>query len=357
VPFRNSFALTFAAALLAASVLAPTTATAALGGFSVRPAEANPRDPATRAYFKPTIRAGATFGGKLVVTNPGATPLRLLVSAVDGLTGVTSGAVYGNRQDPLHGAGRWLTPSVSSITVQPRGQRLVGFLARVPRSATAGEDLGGISFESADPVHTSGRFSIIEIFRVVIGVDIRVRGPASRAIRLRSATLSALPGTRLASVVVALANRGQLLCKPHLAVALRGAGRARVVRRRLDTVLPGDSIPYPLPWSASLAPGNYHVSVRATNCGAPASLAELVHAGGDLGGPAGSTSQRPQVKTRTIVPWWLLALIGVGGLVAGLIVALAIYASRRKHDDEPRARNDEHDARPASVSPVRGSST
>ena len=92
-------------------IILPAVATAArLGAFSVRPAEFNAADPVTRAYFKLHLRPGSTYSGNVVVHNAAATPVTLYVYPVDGLTGVTSGAVYGNRHVQLHGAGRWLTP-------------------------------------------------------------------------------------------------------------------------------------------------------------------------------------------------------------------------------------------------------
>ncbi len=316
--------------LLAASASAPTPAAAATtSGFSVRPATFNPADPASRAYFGATVKPGQRFGGAAVVANPGVDPLTLRIYPVDGLTAVTSGAVYAGRGDPPRGAGRWLHTSVSTITLEPRSRRVVAFSARVPGSAWPGDHLGGIAFESADPVRTHGRFSVTEVFRVVIGVEITVPGPARAQLRLLSVALGSLPGSRLGAVMIGLANAGRKLCKPRLTVALRAAGPGRVVSRQLDTILPGDAISYPLAWPDVLAPGRYAITVRAVNCGAAVSLDRTVGAARALAGVSRSRRlQPPRVEARTVTPWWLMVAVAAAGVAAG--VAFGVIAPRRR---------------------------
>src|SRR5271167_2433845 len=97
--------LALAAAFAAASCMLPGVASAtSIGGFSVRPSHFDPSNAATRAYFIETARAGQTINDQVVVTNTGPTTIQLRVYPVDGLTGATSGAVYGDGQDPLRKA-------------------------------------------------------------------------------------------------------------------------------------------------------------------------------------------------------------------------------------------------------------
>src|SRR5947207_2136563 len=102
------------------------------GGFSVRPAHFDPADPATRAYFKPVVRAGGSYVDQVIVANNGDSPIDLFVSPVDGLTGVTSGAVYANRDQPTRKAARWIRTDVATLSVAPRAQTPIGFTVRVP---------------------------------------------------------------------------------------------------------------------------------------------------------------------------------------------------------------------------------
>jgi hypothetical protein len=81
------------ATLAVLALPAPQGAGAApsIGGFSVRPAESNPSNPATRAYFVQSLARGRFVRDAVAVSNLSSAPLRLRVYPVDGVTGVTSG--------------------------------------------------------------------------------------------------------------------------------------------------------------------------------------------------------------------------------------------------------------------------
>ena len=253
------------AASLVATSPGGAYAQTATGGFGAAPAHPDPADPATRAYFKPVLAPGASFSDEVLVTSASDTPLQLLISAVDGLTGQTSGAVYANRDAPVTKAGAWVTPSISALSLAPGAQALVPFTIKVPAAATPGDHLAGLAVENANPQRSSGQFAVTTVIRTVVGVDITVPGPAEAGLRLGRLALKALPGTGVATLSMQLGdNRGKLV-KPLVAVSLRGPGRYRHgVTRQLDTILPGDTIAYPFIWPDSLVPGIYHVVIRAT---------------------------------------------------------------------------------------------
>ena len=72
-------------------------------------------------------------------------------------------------------------------------------------------------------------------------------------------------GIGAASVRVTLGNDGTRLGKPGLTVAVSGPnGYQRTVVRALDTILPGDTIAYPLAWPDVLQPGDYSIVATAT---------------------------------------------------------------------------------------------
>jgi hypothetical protein len=187
------------------------------------------------------------------------------------LTGVTSGTVYANHSDPLRKAGRWLIPGVQHITLSPHQHQKVSFTVNVPAGARPGDHVAGLAFGKALARRQTHGFSVIQILRVVVGVEIRVPGPAASKIALNGASLKALPGTPVGSVVIDLANTGRLLCKPLLSVALNSGAHSQAVSRQLRSVLPGDAIPCPFAWPKAIAPGRYVVHVAATGCGAPVS--------------------------------------------------------------------------------------
>lgn len=307
-------------------LMLPAAAGAAtIGGFSVRPATFNPRVPATRAYFEPLIRAGATYSGRVIVTNSGAAPVQLRVDPVDGVTAVTSGAVYQNRQDPLRAAGQWVKPDTSYVTVAAGGHTSVGFSVDVPAGTVPGDHLAGLAFQDAHPLHSGGHFSITEVIRAVVGISIVVPGPASPQIQLRHIILRALPGTRVPAAVITLVDAGRKLCKPKLAVSLSERGHpARTVRRRLDTLLPGNVIAFPFEWPTPLSSGTYLASVRATGCGSEQHLGAVLTLGGNLAGTTADPQSRPAPLPAPGggMPLPLVLLIGVAGIAVGSGVAL-----------------------------------
>ena len=315
---------------------------ASIGGFSVRPAHFDPNNPATRAYFIESARAGQTLQDRVVVNNPGPTAIQLRVYPVDGLTGATSGAVYSDATDPLRKAGRWVTPGTNFLTVPPGTTTYVSFAVQVPAGTSPGDHLAGIAVQNAHPRRSPGRFSITEIVRTVVGVLVEVRGSARAQGALSGMRLAALPGTQVPSVIVTLGNTGLRLCKPMLAVTLAGAhGVEPTVTRKLDTVLPGDTIPYPLPWPRPLQAGTYASSATVTGCGTPVSFRGLTRLGGGLSGTVANPNGLSLGASRSGSAFSLLMVAAAAGL--GLLLGLAallfwLILARRRRRWEAEAR-------------------
>ena len=310
---------------VAFGVLVPAANAATIGGFGARPAHYDPSNPATRAYFIRTVARGGSFTDQVIVSNTAAKPVTLRVYPVDGLTGATSGVVYGNRQDHLQGAGQWVTPATTQVTVPASSQVTVGFTVKVPGSAGAGQHLAGLVLEDIHSGKSTGRFSVTEVLRTVVGIEVVVPGVSRARISLQSFSIAPIEGTTYPSVVVGLTNAGTNLCKPTLSVSLNGPGGVQRASRRLDTVLPGDSIPYPFVWPHSLAAGSYTANITATGCGPRVTL----HGRASLGAklvrstvPPGAV--RPS-SGGSAVPWWPIALVGFGGIVVG-----ALFGRRRR---------------------------
>lgn len=271
-PVEAAFLL--AAAFAAASTLFGPLATAdpGGGGFNVRPAHSDPAVPATSSYFLRRVARGGWFRDQVIVGNPGPGAVTLRVSAVDGLTGVTSGAVYANRQDRVRRDARWVRPDGGVVTVAPGTHVAVGFTVRVPLRATVGDHLAGLAFEDAQRHQSRGRFSVIEIVREVVGIEIQVPGRTHYRLDTGGVALRPLPGTRIPSLVVRLRNYGNRLCQPRLRVSLARAGsRPRTAARQLGTILPRDAISFPFPWPRPLRAGRYTAVVRTSRCGRPRS--------------------------------------------------------------------------------------
>jgi hypothetical protein len=321
--------LTGAVATISLTCVAACASAATIGGFGVRPAHPNPNVPATRAYFIVHAAPGSGRHETVVVTNDNSKSLVLAVDAVDGLTGVTSGVVYANRDVPIHGAGAWITPAVRRVTVPARSSINVGFTVQVPKAAPAGDHLGGIAFQALEGRKSAGHFSVTVVDRTVVGVEFEVPGPAAQAIHLFALALAPLPGTRIPSAVVTLEDVGRKLCQPQLTVAIKGQVGGNKATRALETILPGDKIAYPFRWPGSLSEGSYDVSATATRCGPPATMQSVA-----TYSPAHASSNYPSPNIGPTAPlassgwaWWLYVLIGLGALAGlGLLVR---YVRRR----------------------------
>ncbi len=321
-------ALTLAIVVPAAAQAAGTTT------FSVRPGHYDQADPATRAYFKRVVAPGGSFADDVVVTNGAGVPLTLRVYPVDGLTGQTSGAVYANRAQPRRKAGAWVRSDVSRLVVPAHGLATVQFAAHVPQGAVPGDHLAGIAFEDAHVVTSGGSFRVREVLREVIGVLIRVPGPAQARLRLGSMSLHTIPGTHLGSVVIGIADVGRLLCKPTLSVRLASSGRRQVITRRLDTILPGDKIAYPLILRHALQPSTYVVHAATSCASSTARKSARVVLGARLSGSADSARLPAAVVAAaghsSPIPWTFvfIELTVLAAAAAGLTIVLR---RRRSH--------------------------
>ena len=302
----------YAVLALGAIVVPAAHAAAGTTSFSIRPGHSNAGDPASRAYFKRTVAPGASFTDDVVVSNGGSTAVTLLVYPVDGLTGQTSGSVYANRGAPRRETGVWLRVAADRITVEPGTETTVGFTARVPAGAPPGDHLAGIAFEDTNVATSPGRFQVRQVLREVVGVLIRVPGPAQPRLQLGRLSLTTLAGTRLGSVVVQIGNVGRLLCKPKLSVNLAAPKLRETIGRQLDTILPGDTIAYPLVLRHGLARATYALHARATCPQTTASADARIR----LGTPLAGTGDRPAAETRVV-------RVGASGVATWMVAGLA----------------------------------
>lgn len=326
----------------------PVTAFAvSASGVSAGPLHWDPSNPATRSYYIPTVSPGDTFTDQMRVQNPNNDSVDLFINAVDGITAVPSGAVYANRTDPVTKAAAWVTTAVTSMTMPAHQETVVGFTVHVPANASPGDHLAGVAFENAHPTAGSGPISITSTVRTVVGILIKVPGPASFHFTISGASIEPLSNANLSSVVVTLTNDGLLLGKPYLSIALTGPnGYAKKVGRQFDTVLPHDTILLPFPWPDNLAAGDYHISITGTakEMNGTVSYRGTAQLGGSLKGvpaPANGSAQpadRKLTEVASTLPSWVVALvIGSGVLLACLLgMALVLFRVVRRQ----RARNE-----------------
>lgn len=242
------------------ALLAMPSGAAANGGVGFRPDPASPVG-MDAGYLRVTAAPGASATGSFIATNTSAAAASLQIYPADGLTGTTTGVVYGD--EAARDAGAWVTPSQTAVTVGGASEQPVSFTVRVPANASAGDHVASVVLQQR-----KGGGSVSQVVRNVVPVLINVPGGAGPQIRLDKVEIGRLPGTAASAVTVGLRNDGNRMCRPQLSVALTGGRESgQAVTRQLDTILPGDAVPYPLPWPRALAAGTYEVRVVATGCG------------------------------------------------------------------------------------------
>ena len=319
-----------------AVVATPAGGSAATGGgIGLAPAHGDPSRPVTEAYFVLDIPPGQSRSDAVLVSNTATVPADLLVDAVDGITGVTSGAVYANRADSAHGAGAWITAAVSSITVAPVSRSTVAFTVRVPAGTPPGDHLAGLAFENAHPSTSRGSLAVTTVTRSVIGILVRVPGPSSFHLHIDRAQIQQQPGGGGQSVVVTVGNDGSALGKPILAVSVDGpSGYRRFLYRQLDTILPGDTIPYPVALPDNLAPGDYRLDVSgaAESMQSAVVLTSTEHFGSGVLGVQATRSPTSAVSPAAHgdgVPAWLILSLVAAAVGGAAGAALAWRLARR----------------------------
>ena len=120
-----------------------------------------------------------------------------------------------------------MTPGTTRLTVAPHTSVPVGFTVKVPAGTNAGDHLAGLSVQNTNPEVSGDGFKIRQILRTAVGVLVTVPGATvGFHPRVISAGIAKLPGPKVASVSVTMANDGRALAKPGLKITLTGPSYA-----------------------------------------------------------------------------------------------------------------------------------
>jgi hypothetical protein len=279
-------------------------------------------------YYAPTVAAGATWSSVLLVSSGSAEATRMVIYGADGLTAVASGAVYSDLGQRLTAAGAWLRPVSQRVLVPAGGEVKVRFAVTVPANATPGDHLLGIAAQpsSAKPSGT-GRLRVVVVARAVVGILVRVPGPAAFDVTVGAPRIGRGP-EHVGEVVTPVTDTGRLIGKPIDTVTLRGPGRyERTVRTQLGTLLPGGTAQFPVYWPDPMH-GGYVISSCLSGAGLLHPVCHSARAGvGQVTsvGQITSTAATP-VGTGTKSPaglfGWSIALLSATlgcGLAAGVV--------------------------------------
>lgn len=334
-PVRCPAARALPAALLLA--LAPSPASAA-GGGGGGGLVVVPRPAASRSlsYFRLDARPGRTVrAGSIELLNATRAPMRVHLSAVDGQTLSTLGSSYAQAGTARHGSTLWLSPSSSTITLAARGTASVSVVVRVPRSASPGDYLSGVSIEPLGRRrgHTSSKgVAIATAERYALGVEVRLPGRRTPLIRFTGAQLAREP-SGLSFYLMAL-NPGNVILKGVRGGVRVTSGARTVLARRIEagTFVSGTSIAYPVPATSEhpAAGTQYLVTAWLRYQGGIARLRTTL----TFGRRAAQAQERygaspPRARRGPGTPWWLPGLLAAAVLY-GVATTLLLLERRRR---------------------------
>ncbi|MEU4154981.1 DUF916 domain-containing protein [Actinoplanes sp. NPDC026670] len=231
-------------AFLAGPAVSPGTAAGALT-WSVAPS--GPKGPNGRTAFDYKLDPGATLTDHVAVTNHSRQPLTLRLYATDAVT--TAGGGFGllaATAEPT-GAGAWITPARTTVTLPATSRTIVPFTLTVPADATPGDHAAGVVASLAEDA--TGRQVTVD-HRVGSRVHLRVTGPLRPELTVTDMHVTAstswnpfrLP--RLTATFT-VANTGNVRLSAQSsarASGLFGLGARTATTTAVPEILPGGSV-------------------------------------------------------------------------------------------------------------------
>lgn len=204
---------------------------------------------------------GRVTHGAVLVHNVSPRPITVILQTAD-----IQNASNGNADfvTPRSGqTGRWLRLSATRVRLAAHAGRQVRFTITIPAAATGGSHYAGIvAINAADLAvpavrkRTRGRtFTFFRVRRQALPVTIRLPGPLSRTLALRSTTLT--PAAVGAGLTLGLLPGGGVLiegAKMQLRVS-RGARTIFTYAAPIGQLFPGSPLNYRIPWTGTPTAG------------------------------------------------------------------------------------------------------
>ncbi|MFE5911133.1 WxL protein peptidoglycan domain-containing protein [Streptomyces wedmorensis] len=233
--------------LLALLALAPSAEAAENGEWAVYPAAARL---GSRPYFFLSADPGSTLTDRVTVTNKTAAPLTFRLYGADAYnTDRDGGFAVRTQAERQTGAGAWIKPERTRVTVPPRSAVTVAYTLAVPADADPGDHPGAL-VALDERVSPGGKGTVaVGVQRAVAArLYLRVNGPTVPALAVEDVTLDQdrplVPGTRTSSAVVSytLHNRGNVTLNPKVELKARGLFGRTLLDRDLARV-PAELLP------------------------------------------------------------------------------------------------------------------
>ncbi|MFF8836829.1 WxL protein peptidoglycan domain-containing protein [Streptomyces sp. NPDC015130] len=234
-------------ALLVLLGAAPRAAAAENGEWAVYPAAAKL---GSRPYFYLSVDPGTSLTERVTVTNKTAAPLTFRLYGADAYnTDRDGGFAIRTQAEKQTGAGAWIKPRQTRVTVPPRSAVTVPYTLTVPADADPGDHPGAL-VALDERISPSGKGSVAVGVQRAVGarVYLRVNGPTVPALAVEDVTLDQdrplVPGTGASSALVSytLHNRGNVTLNPKVVLKAEGLFGRTLLDRDLAKV-PSELLP------------------------------------------------------------------------------------------------------------------
>ncbi|MFJ8659004.1 WxL protein peptidoglycan domain-containing protein [Streptomyces sp. NPDC093795] len=234
-------------ALLVLLGLAPGARAAENGEWAVYPAAAQSGG---RPYFFLSADPGSTLTDRVTVTNKTAAPLTFRLYGADAYnTDRDGGFAVRTQGEKQTGAGAWIRPGKTRVTVPARSAVTVPYTLTVPADADPGDHPGAlVALDERISPGAKGSVAVGVQRAVAARLYLRVNGPTVPALGVEDVTLDqdrpVVPGTRASSAVVSytLHNRGNVTLNPKVALRAEGLFGRTLLARDLAQV-PSELLP------------------------------------------------------------------------------------------------------------------
>ncbi|MEU9699833.1 DUF916 domain-containing protein [Streptomyces sp. NPDC047981] len=231
---------------LIGAVAAPAARAAENGEWAVYPAASQL---GSRPYFYLSADPGTTLKDQVTVANKTGAPLTFRLYGADAYnTERDGGFAVRTSQEKQTGAGAWIKPERSRVTVPPRSAVTVPYTLTVPEDAEPGDHPGAVV--ALDERIEAGTGSVAVGVQRAVGarVYLRVNGPTVPALAVEDVTLDQdrplVPGAGTSTAVVSytLHNRGNVTLNPKVALRAEGVFGRTLLARDLAKI-PSELLP------------------------------------------------------------------------------------------------------------------
>ncbi len=302
--------------------------------FSLQPSLYDPNNAVTHSYYVLNLQPGAITTIGVRVLNTGTATGSVTLSPVDATTGLTSGTVFRQPNDPRKDVGAWIALNTQHLTLAPGQSRVVPFQVIVPKAVRSGQHLGGIMAEGTDVQTSTSKNQRFQVnVRHIFVMAVQVNLPGTALEQLTATDIQAGGANNYQNLQILLHNTGNMMVHGKGALQVMDASGQLLQNLpiNLDTFLPDTSIAYPVNVQhKALAAGDYQAVLDVTyghqhTLHYATKLTISSKQVAQVFQPTTPLQSPGTVNVGTNLPMWQVALIGVLLLFGLLFVGQQVY--------------------------------